>query len=110
MRMATPFGGGLARWGTVCGAVVGGAMCLGFRYGRKTAKEKEKREITYEKVQKMLKGFEKSFGSLQCADLIHLHLRNVKDRQRYQDMKMHRQCARFVARIVKDVHRLLQEK
>ncbi|MBU1206135.1 MAG: C-GCAxxG-C-C family protein [Proteobacteria bacterium] len=34
VKMATPFGGGVARWGTVCGAVVGGAMALGYCFGR----------------------------------------------------------------------------
>ena len=85
-------------------------MCLGFRYGRKTAKEKGKKEITYAKVQKMLKGFEKSFGTLQCAGLIHLDLLNEKDRQKYQAMKMHRHCAQFVAKVGKDVRLLLGEK
>ena len=67
--MATPFGGGVSRFGTICGALVGGSMALGFCYGRTKAEEKDKREKTYAKVQEMLREFEKEFGTLQCKGL-----------------------------------------
>jgi C_GCAxxG_C_C family probable redox protein len=110
MKMATPFGGGVSRWGTVCGAVVGGAMALGFCYGRTKAEEKESREKTYAKVQEMLRDFEKSFGSIQCKELIQLNLLDPADRQKFQEMKLHSRCAQFVAKIAESARKLSQEK
>ncbi len=110
MKMATPLGGGIARWGSACGAVVGGAMALGFYYGRTTAKEKEQRDRSYAKVQDMLREFEKAFGSVQCRELIQLNLRDPADRKKFDELGLRKKCAGFVARQVENVRRILKEK
>ena len=107
--MATPFGGGVSRFGTICGALVGGSMALGFCYGRTKAEEKDKREKTYAKVQEMLRDFEKEFGSLQCKGLINLNLLDPEDRKKFQELKLTNRCAGFVAFAVEKARRLLKE-
>ncbi|MGD0625978.1 MAG: C-GCAxxG-C-C family protein [Thermodesulfobacteriota bacterium] len=109
-RMATPFGGGVARLGTICGALIGGAMALGFCYGRTQAEEKERKEKTYKKVQEMLREFEEDFGTIQCKNLIQLNLLDPTDRQKFQEMKLINRCSRFVAKSVESARRLLREK
>ena len=109
-KMATPFGGGVARWGTICGAVVGGAMGLGFCFGSTRGEEKENRDKTYAKVQQMIREFEKEFGTIQCKDLIHLNLLDPADRKKYQEMNLRPRCAQFVARSAENVRKLLKEK
>jgi C_GCAxxG_C_C family probable redox protein len=109
-KMATPFGGGVARWGMICGTLIGGAMALGFCYGRTQAEEKEKREETYAKVQEMLREFEGDFGTVQCKDLIQLNLLDPADRQKFQEMKLIHRCSRFVAKSVESARRLLGAK
>jgi C_GCAxxG_C_C family probable redox protein len=109
-KMATPFGGGVARFGTICGALVGGAMALGFCYGRTKAEEKEKREKTYGKVQEMLREFEKNFGTIQCKELIQLSLLDPAERQKYQDLKLIKRCSQFVAKSVESARRLAKEQ
>lgn len=96
--MATPFGGGLARWGTVCGAVVGGAMGIGFVFGCTKGEEKENREKTYAKVQEMIRDFEKNYATIQCRQLIQLNLLDPKDRKKFQELDMRKRCAKFVAK------------
>lgn len=108
--MATPFGGGVSRFGTVCGALVGGAMALGYRFGRTRAEEKDRREKTYGKVQEMLREFEKEFGNLQCRGLINLNLLDPEERKKFQELKLTSRCAGFVAFAVEKVRRLLQEE
>jgi len=108
--MATPFGGGFARWGTVCGAVVGGTMALGFCYGRTQGADKEKQDQTYTKVQEFLRDFEKSFGTIQCRDLIHLNLLDPADRKKFQELKMRDRCAQFVAKSADKARKLVKEK
>ncbi len=109
-KMATPFGGGVARFGTICGALVGGAMALGFCYGRTRAEEKEKREKTYAKVQEMLKEFEKDFGTIQCKGLIQLNLMDPADQKKFRDQKLIQRCSRFVAQTAENARRLVREK
>ena len=109
-KMATPFGGGVARFGTICGALVGGAMALGFCYGRTRAEEKEKREKTYAKVQEMLREFQKDFKTIQCHELIQLNLMDPADRQKFQDRKLIQRCSQFVAQTAENARRLVKEK
>jgi len=109
-KMATPFGGGVARFGTICGALVGGAMALGFCYGRTRAEEKEKREKTYAKVQEMLREFQKDFKTIQCHELIQLNLMDPADRQKFQDRKLIQRCSQFVAETAENARRLAKEK
>ncbi len=108
--MATPFGGGVSRFGTICGALTGGAMALGFCYGRTQAEEKEKRDKTYAKVQEMLRDFEKEFGTLQCRGLINLNLLDPQERRKFQELKLTNRCAGFVAFVVEKARLLLKEK
>jgi C_GCAxxG_C_C family probable redox protein len=109
-KMATPFGGGVSRLGTICGALVGGSMALGFCYGRTKAEDKDKREKTYAKVQEMLREFEKEFGTLQCKGLIQLNLMDPEDRKKFQELKLTNRCAGFVAFAVQKARGLLKEK
>lgn len=108
--MATPFGGGVARFGTICGALVGGTMALGFCYGRTKGEEREHLEKAYTKVQEFLKDFEKSFGTIQCKDLIQLNLLDPADRKKFQEMKMRNRCAQFVAKSAGSARKLAKEK
>lgn len=106
MKMATPFGGGISRWGTVCGAVVGGSMALGFCYGRTRAEEKEARDKTYGKVQEMLRQFEEEFGTVQCRGLINLNLMDPADRKKFDELGLRKKCAGFVARTAENVRKI----
>ena len=108
--MATPFGGGVSRFGTICGALAGGCMALGFCYGRTKAEEKDKRDKTYAKVQEMLREFEKEFGTLQCKGLINLNLLDPEERKKFQELKLTNRCAGFVAFAVEKARRLLKEE
>jgi C_GCAxxG_C_C family probable redox protein len=110
MKMATPFGGGISRWGTVCGAVVGGAMALGFCYGRTRAEEKEQRARTYDKVQEMLRQFEQEFGTVQCRGLINLNLMDPADRKKFDELGLRKKCAGFVTRTAENIRKILKEK
>jgi len=85
-------------------------MALGFCYGRTRAEEKDKREKTYAKVQEMLRGFEKEFGTLQCKGLINLNLLDPEERKKFQELKLTNRCAGFVAFVVEKGRGLLQEE
>ncbi len=67
LRMASPFGGGLAHKGDVCGAVTGGLMALGLARGTDTPASKE--EI-YRLSQEFMSRFEARHGSIFCRALI----------------------------------------
>ena len=67
LRLASPFGGGVARRGHICGAVSGALMALGAGRG---ADLPAKKEETYRLGQELLKAFEGRRGTLLCRELI----------------------------------------
>lgn len=107
--MAAPLGGGVARWGNVCGAVVGAAMGIGFVFGCTKGEEKEKKEKTYAKVQEMIRSFEKDYATIQCRELIQLNLSNPKDRKKFQELNMRQRCAQFVTKWANLARQLIKE-
>ncbi len=70
LRLAGAFGGGIARLGEACGAVTGGLMVIGLKYGATDAKDKQAKERTYEVANHFLGGFTAKYGSIKCRDLL----------------------------------------
>ncbi len=67
LKLASPFGGGMARRGEVCGAVNGALMVLGLRRG---ANDPAGKEEIYRLSQEFMRLFEGKHSSLLCRDLI----------------------------------------
>lgn len=74
MRIASNFGGGIAGWGEICGAVSGAAMTLGLVYGTDgdEAKPKFDKMRTRERklTQEFIRSFKARWGKLGCCDLL----------------------------------------
>lgn len=66
-KIATPFGGGVAGNGLMCGALLGAIMCLGLKYGR-TDRETD-RQLLYQKVDNLLQKFKEYYGTLDCGGI-----------------------------------------
>lgn len=71
-RIATMFGGGMARTGEVCGAVVGGLMCIGIKHGREEPAQSDAEG--YALTQQFLRRFRDEMGSIQCRELTGMDL------------------------------------
>ena len=65
VRMVTGLGGGIARQGEACGALVAGALWLGLAHG--TAEADESRAEAYRLAEKLVEGFRARAGALTCA-------------------------------------------
>ena len=69
-RLSTPFGGGIASSGDICGAVSGALMAIGLKYGRIKGDDLESKENAYEKVREFIAEFGKRNGNIDCKDLL----------------------------------------
>jgi C_GCAxxG_C_C family probable redox protein len=67
LKLASPFGGGLARRGETCGAVTGALLVLGLARGADTPAGKE---AIYQLAQDYMRRFEAKHGSCLCRELI----------------------------------------
>jgi len=95
-RIATAFGGGIGRCGSVCGALAGGVMVLGIKYGTNEPSA-EKRLKAYELSQRLYKQFETQHGSVLCRELIGYDLSNPDELEKARKAKVFEEkCANFV--------------
>ncbi|MBQ0008864.1 MAG: C_GCAxxG_C_C family protein [Firmicutes bacterium] len=69
VKIAAPFGGGMARMRETCGAVSGMVLVVGSLYGYSTPETGDKKLELYAMTQPLLKKFEEKYGSLTCRVL-----------------------------------------
>lgn len=107
-KIATPFGGGIGRRGSVCGAVSGAVMAVGLKYGRMGPDEDK--EKTYGLALRFYERFKKEFGSVLCYDLIECDLTTPEGKKKAKDLKVHEEkCSKFVAGAVDILTGLMRE-
>ncbi|MCQ2787128.1 MAG: C-GCAxxG-C-C family protein [Bacilli bacterium] len=96
LKIASPFGGGMARLREVCGAFSGALIVYGYLKGNPTTDIKKKTKL-YEDIQKMAKEFIKVNGFLRCRDLLNLHDKSSAcPNKRTAQYYSHRPCQKIV--------------
>lgn len=107
-KMTTPFGGGNSNQGRDCGAVSGGEMAIGFKYGTSTPKESRSR--IYSLVKEFNKRFERKFGSIYCTDLCECDLSTTEGLEKFGNEKVHENvCHKYVAGAIEILMEMLKE-
>lgn len=66
LKLTSPFGGGTAHQGHVCGAVTGALMVLGAQKGNAIPESKDE---TYRMAEDYIKRFQELHGSILCREL-----------------------------------------
>jgi C_GCAxxG_C_C family probable redox protein len=70
LKIACGLGAGMARKEEVCGAVTGGILVLGMRYGRGSKDDRSAQELTYAKTQALMDLFSEIHGTVICRKLL----------------------------------------
>lgn len=95
-KIATAFGGGIGRCGSVCGALTGGVMALGIKYGTNEP-SLEKRLEAYRKAQEFYKQFKEQHGSVLCLELIGYNLSDHRELDEAREARVFEEkCVNFV--------------
>jgi len=82
-RIATPFGGGFASCGLVCGALTGGVMAVGLKLGRD--KPGGSRDAANTATRELVDSFIEEMGSALCRDLTGVDLRTEEGRRQHSE-------------------------
>jgi C_GCAxxG_C_C family probable redox protein len=99
-KIATAFGGGIGRRGSLCGALTGAIMAIGLKYGTNKTFLIEK-EKAYEIALKFYDQFVKECGSPFCRELIGYDLTNPKELERLRKSNVRKEkCSHFVEKAV----------
>ena len=99
-KVVSAFGGGIGRRGSLCGALTGGVVAIGLRYGTNKPSSKE-REQAYLKASEFYGRFEEECESVLCRDLIGFDLSDPEELERARSSKVFgRKCVRFIEKAV----------
>ena len=99
-KIASAFGGGIGRRGSLCGALTGGVIAIGQQYGSNKSIPDE-REKAYSLALKFYDRFQKELGSVFCRDLIGYDLTDPKERKKARDSNVFfDKCVHFVEKAV----------
>ncbi len=105
LKVATGLGGGMGGRGEVCGAVSGGILALGLKFGRGEKEEKSAAQQAYQKTGELMAAFERVHGSCLCRTLLcGCDLRTPEGMQRFREENLHQKvcvgCVRTVGEIL----------
>ena len=108
-KIATGFGAGIGGRGEVCGAISGGVIALGIKFGRNTPiKQKTK---PYWFAFELLKRFEKEFNHITCLELTGCDLTTEAGRKRYANEKMwETKCRQYIETATAIVFDIISER
>ena len=70
LKMACGFGAGMGRKEEVCGAVTGGIMVIGAKYGRGENEDRKVTDNTYKKIRELMDKFSEKHGTYICRQLL----------------------------------------
>lgn len=85
LKIASGFGGGMARMGEVCGAVTGAFMVIGLKFGFLKAEENGAKEKTYDLINEFSGKFKELHGTIICRDLVGCDISNPEGRKKAAD-------------------------
>ncbi len=98
LKVATGLGGGMGGRGEICGAVTGGILALGLKYGRGGGDEKPVAQQAYQKTGELMDAFMRKHGSCTCRVLLNgCDLRTPEGMKRFREEDLHHKtCAKCV--------------
>ncbi len=102
LKLASPFGGGVARRGEICGAVTGGLLVLGLARGADTPAGKED---IYRLSQEFMRRFENNHGTLLCRELLGC---DISTPEGWQEVKRTGKSTTICRSLVRDAAEILQ--
>ncbi len=122
-KAASGLSGGIGGMHSVCGALLGGSLALGLKYGRelsdlqKSAEEAiEKEWASFEPVGKLFKWFEREFGSVICSDIRKSFIGTDLDgripwqKEMAEELGIHKYCLELQGKAVRRVAELMMEE
>ena len=94
LKLTSPFGGGVAHQGQVCGAVTGALMALGLARGSDTVETKDE---TYRMAENFIRRFRERHDTILCRDLIGIDISTPEGLQSAREREVFKTaCPGFV--------------
>lgn len=106
IKAVGPLAGG-GRSYSLCGALAGGLIALGMKFGSEKLDNLDSLIKSYEPGKELYRKFEKEFRSRYCIGIIGFDLNNPNDRQRWLESGGWEKCARLCGKTAKIVAEII---
>jgi C_GCAxxG_C_C family probable redox protein len=108
LKTACGLGAGMGRKGEVCGAVTGGIMVIGAKYGRGKNDDRTAKEATYSKTSELMDRFSEKHGTYICRKLLGgCELTTVEGQRHFKENdflnKICVPCVKSIVEILEDI-------
>lgn len=102
LKLACGLGGGMGRKGEVCGAVTGGILVIGAKYGRGENDDRTVTDFTYQKTRHLIDQFTAKHHTCICKNLLDgCVLTTEEGQKRFKENDyLHQICAPCVKSVV----------
>jgi C_GCAxxG_C_C family probable redox protein len=102
LKIACGFGAGMGRTQETCGAVAGGIIVIGAKYGRGELDDRSTTELTYAKTRELMERFFEKHGTCVCRNLLHgCDLTTAEGQKEFKENDyLHKVCAPCVQSVV----------
>jgi len=109
-KAATLMAGGIGQTGITCGALIGGAMALGLKYGRaRPDTERSHTQIAPIGIE-LVRWFEKEYGTTSCRELTGFDLTNEDELQKFMTSAVHEECFRRCGKVAGKVAEIISRR
>lgn len=112
LKLASGFGGGMGRKQYVCGAISGGIMAIGIKFGHGDQGGKKTVEHSYEKTRELIDRFYSKHNAVMCRELLDGCDLMTEDGQRSfkaNDLRKTK-CNEYVRSVIEIVSELADKK
>jgi C_GCAxxG_C_C family probable redox protein len=97
LKVSCAFGAGMGRMGDTCGAVSGGLMAIGLKYGKFREDDEAAKEKTYALAQELARRFQERNGTVVCRELLGLEIGTHEGAKMFKEKGYHAsRCTKYV--------------
>ncbi len=111
LKISSGFGAGMGRKGEICGAVTGGIMVIGSKFGRGEKDDQSFSETTYRKTIELMDSFTRKYQTCLCRQLLNgCDLTTEEGRKQFKEKYFRNKiCRGYVKSVVEIVEDLLNQ-
>lgn len=110
LKLSCGFGSGMGRKEEVCGAVTGGIIIIGAKYGKNSQGDNEDTDITYSKTRELMDFFNKKHGTYFCRKLIKgCDLATEEGQNKFKELDIkNKVCKQCVSTVVEKLEEIVE--
>ena len=110
VKVACGLGSGMGRSGHMCGAVTGGILAIGLKYGMVDPDSSDDKDRTYELVSQLVDKITSNHGTVNCNELMGVDIGTPEGQQEAKDNGLSdKVCSKLVEEVARTVEMILKE-